>query len=95
MDTLNGVSLKETAVKINVNECNVFNMCYKLLVVYVPRNVPNEAEMDEKYTTYNHKGAKIDGVEPKHRGTPATKRGLSNQQVCIITAIQRFGHTIG
>ena len=50
--------------------------------------------MDEKYTPYNHKGTKIDGVEPKHRGTPATKRGLSNQQVCIITAIQRFGHTI-
>ena len=35
--------------------------------------------MDEKYTPYNHKGTKIDGVEPKHRGTPATKRGLSNQ----------------
>ena len=50
--------------------------------------------MDEKYTPYNHKGTKIDGVESKHRGTPATKRGLSNQQVCIITAIQRFGHTI-
>ena len=50
--------------------------------------------MDEKYTPYNHKGTKIDGVEPKHRGTPATKRGFSNQQVCIITAIQRFGHTI-
>ena len=32
--------------------------------------------MDEKYTPYNHKGTKIDGVEPKHRGTPATKRGL-------------------
>ena len=32
--------------------------------------------MDEKYTSYNHKGTKIDGVEPKHRGTPATKRGL-------------------
>ena len=50
--------------------------------------------MDEKYTPYNHKGTKINGVEPKHCGTPATKRGLSNQQVCIITAIQRFGHTI-
>lgn len=24
-------------------------------------------------------GTKIDGVEPKHRGTPATKRDLSNQ----------------
>ena len=73
LDTLNGVSLKETAAKINVNERNVFNMRHKLLVSL---------------------GTKIDGVEPKHRGTPATKRGLSNQQVCIITAIQRFGHTI-
>ncbi len=34
----------------------------------------NEVEMDEKYTPYNHKGTKIDGVEPKHRGTPATKK---------------------
>ena len=33
-------------------------------------------------------------MEPKDRGRPATKRGLSNQQVCIITTIQRFGHTI-
>ena len=37
----------------------------------------NEVEMDEKYTPYNHKGTKIDGVESKHRGTPASKRGLS------------------
>ncbi len=43
---------------------------------------------------YNHKGTKIDGVEPKHRGIPAANRGLSNQQICIITAIQRFTHTI-
>lgn len=50
--------------------------------------------MDAKSIPYKHKGTKIDGIEPKHRGTPATKRGLSNQQVCIITAIQRFGHTI-
>ena len=40
------------------------------------------------------KELKLTEVEPKHRGTPATKRGLSNQQVCIITAIQRFGLTI-
>lgn len=39
----------------------------------------------------NHRGTKIDGVESKRRGPPATKRGLSDQQVCIITAIQRFG----
>ena len=50
--------------------------------------------MDKKYIPYNRKGTKIDGVEPKHHGTPATKRGLLNQQVRIITAIQRFSHTI-
>ena len=32
LDTSNCVSLKETAAKINVNERNVFNMRYKLLV---------------------------------------------------------------
>lgn len=32
LDTLNGVSLKEKACKINVNKCNVFNMRHKLLV---------------------------------------------------------------
>lgn len=32
LDTLNGVSLKETAAKIDVNERNVFNMRHKLLV---------------------------------------------------------------
>ena len=35
--------------------------------------------MDEKYTPYNHKGTKIEGIEPKHRVTPAKKSGLSNR----------------
>lgn len=46
--------------------------------------------MYEKWTLYNYKETKIDEVEPKRRGTLVTKRGLSNQQVCIITVIQRF-----
>ncbi|MBD9215939.1 MAG: hypothetical protein EGQ23_02960 [Solobacterium sp.] len=32
LDTLNGVSLKETVAKSNMNERNLFNMCHKLLV---------------------------------------------------------------
>lgn len=32
LDTFNGVSLKEIADKINVNECNIFNTRHKLLV---------------------------------------------------------------
>ena len=62
LDTLNGVSLKETAVKINVNERNVFNMRHKLLVSLKTEEHPNEVEMNEKYTPYNLKGTKIHGV---------------------------------
>ena len=35
--------------------------------------------MDEKYTPYNHKGTKVDGVEPKHRGT------LLQKEACLIS----------
>lgn len=52
-------------------------------LVKVLRNVPytvgNEVEMDEKYTPYNHKGTKVDGVEPKHRGT------LLQKEACLIS----------
>ena len=37
--------------------------------------------MYEKWTLYNYKGTKIDGVESKHRGTPATKRGYCNTEI--------------
>ena len=77
------------------NEGNVLLLtAVSILLILSKINKDNEVEMDEKYTPYNHKGTKVDGVESKHRGTSATKRGLSNQQVCIVTAIQRFGHTI-
>lgn len=47
--------------------------------------------MDEKYFVKSHKGLKIEGVKSKKRGTPASKRGLSNEQVCILTGVQRLG----
>lgn len=34
---------------------------------------------------------KIDGIKSKKRGTPAKKRGLSGEQVCVITAVERMG----
>ena len=41
LDTLNGVSLKETAAKINVNERNAFNMRHKRLVILGTAEYPN------------------------------------------------------
>ena len=73
-------------------------MRHKLLVSLELRNVPytvgNEVEMDEKYTHTIIKGLRLDGVEPQTSWNTCYKKRLSNQQVCIITAIQRSGHTI-
>ena len=53
--------------------------------------VGHEVEMDETYVTHCRKGRIIDGHPGKKRGTPATKRGLSDEKICILTAVQRLG----
>ena len=56
--------------------------------------VGHEVEMDETYVTHCRKGRIIDGHPEKKRGTPATKRGLSDEKICILTAVQRLGKCI-
>ena len=57
------------------------------------RNLPyvlkDEIELDEKYFSYSHKG-----TPGKKRGTSANKRGLSDEQVCLLTGVERFGQSI-
>ena len=50
-----------------------------------------EIEVDETYVTHCRKGRKIEGHPGKKRGTPARKRGLSKEKICILTAVQRSG----
>ena len=33
----------------------------------------------------------MEGVEPKKRGTPAKKRGVSDEQICSLTGVSRDG----
>lgn len=51
----------------------------------------DEVEFDEKYFVQSHKGKKIEGLPGKKRGTKASKRGLSDEQVCILCGVQRLG----
>lgn len=51
----------------------------------------NQIELDEKYFVQSHKGLEIKGIKGKKRGTPASKRGLSNEQVCILCGVERLG----
>ena len=53
-----------------------------------------EIEVDETYVTHCRKGRKIEGHPGKKRGTPARKRGLSKEKICILTAVQRSGNCI-
>lgn len=52
--------------------------------------VGHEVEMDETYVTHCRKGRIIDGHSGKKRRTPAAKQGLSDEKICILTAVQRL-----
>ena len=50
--------------------------------------------MDETYVTHCRKGRVIEGHPGKKRGTSASKRGISDEKICILTAAQRLGKSI-
>jgi transposase-like protein len=52
------------------------------------------AEADEMFVLESHKGSRNLERPPRKRGGKATKRGLSNEQMCILVARDRSGQTI-
>lgn len=97
-DTFNQVPLKMTAEKLDVNVYTAWNMRMKLLHAFEQIQqctlLSEEIELDEKYFLNSHKGTEIEGVKGRKRGGSAKKRGLSNEQICLPTAIQRGGNAI-
>ena len=51
----------------------------------------DRSELDEKYFHKSHKGKKLSDEEPKKRGTPARKRGISGELICSLTGVSRDG----
>ena len=51
-------------------------------------------ELDEKYVLNSHIGEKIDNLKPRKRGGSASKIGLSSEQICLPTAVQRNGTAV-
>ncbi len=39
----------------------------------------------------SHKGKKIEGKPGRRRGESASKRGISDEKVCLLTAVERKG----
>ncbi len=103
LDTLNGISLNDTAAEVNVTTTNVFYMRHKILI-FLEEMVINDSHLlygivegDETYVNDAYKGRfqKWDKYrkQRKHGGT-ASKRGISNEKICILTASDRNGHEI-
>jgi transposase-like protein len=59
-----------------------------------PDRLSGIAEADEMYMLESHKGSRTLDRPPRQRGGKAAKRGISNEQMCIVVARDRSGQTI-
>lgn len=78
------VSIEDIAKKLEISTYTAWKMRMKFLHAFeqLMQNtlLSDEIELDEKYFLNSHKGTQIDGAEGR-------KRGLSNEQICLPTAI--------
>jgi transposase-like protein len=97
-DTLMGVSLDDDLQHIRISHTSLFFMRHKIMLALEdlqevsPAMVEEVVEADETYIPEPEKGTKFGPDakrKPRKRGTPASKRGLSDEQICICTAVQR------
>lgn len=99
-DTFNGESIDSSAEKYGISHPTIFSMRHKVLVAVIiyarkdPIMLGNVSEVDETYVLESFKGVKFaeDAPrKPRKRGGTATKRGLSDEQICICTGVERKG----
>ena len=88
------LSIRKTAKKMGVNKATVFLLRHKVLDcisnIRKKMKLKGTVEADETYESINLKGTKKDKMPrfSKHRSSKGgSKRGISNHQVCIASAI--------
>ena len=91
------LSIKKTAAKMGCNKNTVFLLRHKVLEsISIVRNtikLKGKTEADETYKSINLKGTKPKNMPraSKHRSSKGgSKRGISNHQVCIASAIDEY-----
>jgi transposase-like protein len=95
---LNGLSLRKTATKIGITHVTAFYWRHKVLSALAKEGIgifEGLVEVDETYFLESHKGRRvIANRKPRKRGGSATKRGISNEQVCVLVARDRNKTTL-
>lgn len=100
LDTLNGVLIKKTAAALNVPIPCVFKNRHKLLCTLEEwpddenLRLSGTIEFDEEYVLESQKGPRKIKRKAHKRGGHSKYRGISHEQVCIVTTTDRNGHEI-
>jgi len=85
---LNGLSLRETALKIGITHVTAFYWRHKVLSALAKERIgifEGLVEVDETYFLESYKGRRvIPNRKPRKRGGSATKRGISNEQGVLV-----------
>lgn len=98
IDTIDGVPIDKTAEELHLHHETVFNMRHKVMLGLVtfldkdPVLLKEIAELDETYVLESLKGTKFSDDscrKPRRHGESASKRGLSDEQICICTGVER------
>jgi len=93
---LNGTSIAKTSAACQVATSTAFRWRHRFLQLLSqgkPVVLSGIVETDEAYFRESHKGER-GLIHPKKRGTKASKRGLSSEQVPVLVARDRSGQTL-
>lgn len=97
---LNGYSIRKCAEIVKINIATSFFWRHKLLNCISDflgvGSVDGVVEADEVFFAYSYKGTKPSNMPrpSRKRGKQVKKRGISNEQVCVATALDRQGNLI-
>lgn len=93
-------SLKETVLEIDMTPTSVFELEIRIFdaldQIYSNRKLQGIIQVDEKYIRTSFKGTPKDKMPRKsrHSGSSNLISGISNDQVCVIVAIDEFDEMI-
>jgi transposase-like protein len=93
---MDGHSVRKAAEVCNIHRNTAWTWRHKVLdtlAQYQARRRPMKGivEADDTFFPLSYKGGKPVGRRSYRRGTPAKKRGLSREKVCVSCAVERNG----
>jgi len=101
LDYLDGVSqsltVRQTATTLNIHRNTAFRWRHRFLTwIKQDRSTALHGitEADETYLLESHKGSRELERKPRKRGGCSRKRGISDEQICILIARDRSKQTV-